>query len=494
MEEHLEHREEQKPEGGPSWDRAALLAALAAVVAAIIGSLTLWFLGRSLRELEAIAALMLLGCGLLFDFRVGIHLKLGYLWFKGNVEKGWTKAKRRRLCFLTISNIALSLTATVAGVYYLQHPGRFWQLGVTLVLMILIGGLIESTRRLIEEGGPKCGADVIENCGPVAAFLHPDRSWNGKWGVDSGVRVISNKIPIGKRNKAAVLLILGLMFSLLTQTGVVVGRMVKGSDPPPSGNHAPRQHNQKGSSLAASGTDEEDSPEKASGGNPCGTEVTPGDGAPEPLRAEIRRVWEEKAPASGCARRAQPNPSESAYIVEGECQGLPWSLGIASWDRGTAVLLEAASAAARRIGRHQELIGASDRIDLAGGDFHVVHTPIGPYLLVREHKTDGEGGLTKLPESCADIERGKEGYLILSPGMAELWVRFGAEVAATWPALSGDGSEFSFQGIDDEPLAWGSCKSPVACEVHGSGVEMESSPTGIQQVTVVTVLETGPSW
>jgi len=480
----------QAGDQGP--DRAILVALLIALAAAAFGSITFWFLGRSLTEIEALAALMLLCCGLLFDLRWCVHVRLKYLRFKGKASEGWTKGKRRRLCFLTLVNISLSAAATAAGVHYLLSPGRYWQVGVTLGLLVLLTAVVEASRRLIEFGGPQCGADVIESCRPVRWILGQERTWNGQWGIDTGVKKISQVIPVGRRNKAVVVLVVGLVFSFLTQSGVVVGRVIKGSDRDRAINHAPHKKPEAGSVLRQNDP-EAPAGETGSVEDPCREAATPGDGAPEPLKAQIRRAWEEKAPASGCAGRAHPNASKSAYIVEGTCLGQPWSLAIGSWERGAAVLLENAATAARSIAEDHELDGASERIDLGGGDFHLLFTPAGPYLLIREQKTDGNGGLQGTPQSCADIKPGKQDYVALPPGMAELWIRFSGEVAVSWPEWTRRrGQEVVFNGLEHEELASGSCSSLVRCRVEGLGVAMESTAAGVQGVTALAVLEAGP--
>lgn len=483
---------DQQQLGAQKPDRAILVTLVIALTAAAFGSIMLWFLGRSLTEIEALAALMLLCCGLLFDLRWGVHMRLKYFWFRGKAAEGWTKEKQWRLCALTLANISLSVAATAAGLTYLLGPGRYWQIGITLGLLVLLTAVVEATRRVIEVGGPKCGADVIENCRPVQWFLGPERTWNGKWGVDAWVGRGTNLLPVGRRSKAAVVLVVGLVLSLLTQSGVVVGRVIKGADRDPANNHPAHRKHSVGS-ISRRQTGDVPAAGASSAGDPCLGAVTPGEGAPEPLKAQIRRAWEEKAPASGCAGRAHPNASGTAYIVKGSCFGQPWSLAIGSWERGAAVMLEDAASAARSIAEHHELDGASERIDLGGGDFHLVFTPIGPYLLIREQKTDGNGGLEGTPLTCAEIEPGMEHYVVLPPGMAELWIRFSREAAVSWPAETGQrGREFVFKGLAHEELAMGSCSSPVRCRVEGLGREMESSATGVQDVTVLAVLEAGP--
>jgi len=153
------------------------------------------------------------------------------------------------------------------------------------------------------------------------------------------------------------------------------------------------------------------------------------------------------------------------------------------------VLLEDAAAAADSIAEHYELEGASERIDVGGGDFHLLFTSVGPYLLIRGQKTDGEGGLQGTPETCGEIEPGGERYAVLPPGMAGLWISFSREVAASWPKRT-DG-EFVFEGMAHEEIASGSCSGPLHCHLTGSGITIESSADSIQGISVPGVLEVG---
>lgn len=124
----------------------------------------------------------------------------------------------------------------------------------------------------------------------------------------------------------------------------------------------------------------------------------------------------------GCPTRARPTGG-GAYLIDGERQGEFWSMAVASPQYPAAVLLEPAAKSARWIAPSRSWWGPP-REDIGAGDFHVLFTAIGPCVMVREEKTDGEGGLESPPERCYEVEPARSRYTVLSPGAAELWIRF----------------------------------------------------------------------
>lgn len=478
--------------------RVALISAAAAVVAAILGVCLAKLLDLSIHEVEELTALTLLVYGLGLILRWGIHLRLNYLNFGGRPGKKWDAGRRRKLTYLTVADGSLALTLTVVGWYFFTQPGHLLQLGVTVVMLVAIWWEIEATRETIEVDGPPCGADVIERCAPFRMLLDPRRIWNGKWGIDSLWEFVTAKIPVGHRSKVAVFVIVALAGSAVTQAGAMLARRVSdGSDQTP-GNSRHHGHGQTGKPAE---------PQESVGALPepsgtrsyvdnCGAEVVPGDGAPEPLRGEIKRAWEEESPADGCAQLAQKDRSGRAFLVPGECRGRRSSLGIVSWEYGAAILLENAALAAREVAAEAEIDGASARADIANGDFQLIYTPEGPYLLIRDQKTDGHGGLSEAPVTCAEIVPGKETYQVLTPGMAELLLRFNRGVEHAWPASvdRGPGGGFDLVSAegDDRVLAHAVCPSRTECRVQDSGIELAAIPADIDEVTVPAIQEYGP--
>ncbi len=482
----------------PPNGRQRVLTVLGAVAAGISGAIATWLFTLSLREVEVVGALLMLLCGLTLDVRWVIHLKLGYLSWRGTRGHLWGDRERGLLSRLTVIDGGLGLALSAVGFYFFRNPGGLLQLGALVVLMMLVYVVIEATRRVIQgPGGPPPGSDVIENCRPVRYVLNPERIWNGKWGLDTIFWLVAEKAPVGHRNKAAVLLIFVLALSTATQVVALVGRTA-------TDGHQAKVAGRRGESHRLAESDHTTTPEvePISDGERtyeenCGTEVAPGDGIPEPLSRQQQIIWEELSPADGCAMRARRIADGSTYLTTGQCQGVFWSLGIASGD-AAAVLIEDAAVAARRISQSQELLGASQRHDIDAGDFHLVYTPAGPFLLIREQKTDGNGGPKSRPESCTEIKPGKERYTVVPPGMAELWLRFNEEgIVPSWPftdagSLSNGRRYFTFRGPAQSKLAWGSCVSPIECEVESDRGRMVSTANGVRSVTVKRILELSP--
>jgi hypothetical protein len=468
--------------------RVALVGMAAALPAAILGALLAKFFDLSIREVEKLASLTLLVYGGLLLFRWCIHVRLGYLCYRGKPDPEWGARQRWRLSRLTALDGALVVLLLLVGWWFFRQPGHLLQGAITSLMAVAIWLEIEATRHLLEVGGPPCGADVIESCKPFRMLLDPRRIWNGKWGFDSLWSLVTAKIPVGQRSKVAAVLIFGLATAAATQAGAVIARRV--SDESRSivvsaGQKKTPTTTKKKKTPATAPVAEQRGPRTYV--DNCGSEVTPGDGIPAPLSAEMKQAWEEASPADGCAQRAQPNQSGTVFVVPGLCRGRAWSLGIASSEYGAAVLLENAASAARTVAGEVDLYGASARVDVANGDFQLLYTAAGPYLLIRSQKTDGNGALQSAPVDCAEIEPGKETYEVLTPGMAELLLRFDRGVEPAWPASVDRGSEGGFDLVSaagGEVVARAFCVSGAECALRYRGVELTSVPGDVEEVTV----------
>lgn len=482
-------------------DRQRAVTIALTVGAAAIGAILAWLFTLSLREVEVLGAFGMCACALALDVRWVIHVRLGYLNWWGRGEHRWRANRREKLRNLTIGEGVLALVLTVTGVYFFANPGGVLQLLAAIVFLVLIFLGVEETRKLIRRpGGPPPGSDMIENCRPVEWMLHPDRIWNGKWGLDSGFEWISRQVPVGHRNKAAALLVVGMVLSTSTQAAALIGRQASrdegGNQKSREEGRASRSHSDEAPPLPVEAESTLESSEERTYEDNCGTEIVPGDGAPEPLARQLRVAWEELSPADGCAMRARALASGSVYVAEGHCQGRFWSLGIASWRYPAAVLIEDAARAAKEILSDEEILGASPRVDVATGDFHLLFTAAGPYLLVRGQKTDGNGGPASKPESCAEIETGGEKYLMLTPGMAELWLRLNeASLLPVWPTEVGEvdegRQEFSFHSQGGMEVASGACLTATACSARTENGELVSSSEGVRGTTVRRIVERG---
>lgn len=486
---------DKKNPNATSGIRLAVISAITAFLAAILGACLAKFFDLSIHEVEELAALGLLVYGTGLFVRWVVHVRLHYLWFRGQADAEWEAWKRRKLRVLTIFAGALAAVVIAAGCHFLAQPGHLFQLVATVVLLIAVWLEVEATRETIEVGGPPCGADVIEQCEPIRKLLDPKKIWNGKWGLDTFWDLVTVKMPVGHRSKLAVFLIVGLLSAATTQAGAMVARRIsehQHQSSEKSAHHelAPAQPEAE---VPAPRVPEASGPHTYA--DTCGTEVTPGDGLPEPLRAEMKRAWEEVSPAAGCAQRARSDRSGRAFLIRGECRGRSSSLGIASWEYGAAILLENASIGAEQVAGETEIVGASARADIANGDFQLIYTPEGPYLLIRAQKTDGHGGVDRAPTDCADIKPGKETYEVLTPGMAELYLRFNRGVEKAWPTSvdrqSGGGFDL-VSATGGGVVAHAVCPSRTECLLAGGEIELAATAADIDEVTVPALQIYGP--
>jgi hypothetical protein len=475
----------------------AVLTLALAVAGAFGAKMAAAFTIAALEEAEAIIYIC---AGVILAGRWGVHVKIGYLWWEGVRSEGWTAGKRRYLRRLTVAGGLLSLCLIAVGYFFYVHRTGWVQLVVTAALALLVGLLMTETMRLIDNpGGPPRGSDVIEECRPVRWFLRSARYWERLWGVKHAIRFIVDKLPTDHMSRLAMMIVVALLVALAFQ-GTAVGLRLGGvKDPAP-------HHKSEGAKGEAAherverqqwATDATDPAEIEPTLVTCRRDISPGDGAPEPLKRELRGAWNDIGPAIGCPTRARPTGSGGAYAIYGQCAGRYWSLDVASRRYGAAVLLDPAAEPARAIAASEGLSGASPRRTLGEGDFQLLHTPVGPYVLIRQGKTDGNGGLEGPPDDCAEVKRAKARYSVLPPGIAELWIRFNEEAMRAWPDrdtswLDDDLTHFTFHNYGGTTVARTFCESAIVCELNARGIHMTSSAAGVRTVTVRRVLEFGP--
>lgn len=451
---------------------AALVAGVATVIGRHIGSqLDADHLERTADLVGTVAAVFLL-------VRFCLRTRDGYLKWVGNQKNGWTYRKRRKLRRWTLTDGTLSLALLGATIYFYLYPAGAWQL---LPLVPVIGAILilaNKTKRLITPNGPPPLSKEIQDCGLLNDL-------------------IGRVFPPYASKILAVMIVASLWFSVLSEGAAVALRLLKtGSDhvrAAQKGHQEHRSHNHGESSAGQSTT-------VLMVENPptldelCGTSLHALDAAGEPYRRELLAAWASWSPADGCPARTERLPADTT-LVFGACQGSPRSLGIVSELHKASILLEDAATKARAISRESQLRGASPRIDMAGGDFHVLFTRIGPYLLIREEKTDGEGATSGAPLRCTDIHPGGEEYTVLPPGMAELYGRFNQAVMPTWPsaAPSDDGSQrFVLHTASGIQVAEAWCETPLRCKLESEYTRMRSGEVGIGVVTGHWIFSYGP--
>ena len=162
-----------------------------------------------------------------------------------------------------------------------------------------------------------------------------------------------------------------------------------------------------------------------------------------------------------------------------------------------AVLLEPAASPAREISDRDPIVGASSRRSLGAGDFQLIYTRSGPFVLVREQKTDGKGGLERAPQWCARHRAGAGKVQRSASGngrtLASLQRIARGSVAPQRAVVArerkGADALFNYGGVK---VAEMSCISLSACELRAPGIQMSSSSLGVKTVTVARIRAFGP--
>ncbi len=458
---------------GPSALGWALLTAFVGVVGTNLAA------GVNADRLERLSALAAAAVGAVLVCRFALRLIAGYANWFGHRRQGWGLPERRRLRCYTFADAALAVALLRLGLLFLGDHGGVPQLLILALVALATLILSGRTRRLVKRGGPPPLATVVEKW-----------IWFGDLTAGSFSRRHARRV--------ALVMVGALWFSFLVQGTALGLRLIAGPSAPPllaPRTPKPDPNQGTGPKPPVSGPEGEE-PSSSSLTHLCGVQVHAGDGLPVDLRGQFRTAWKEVSPADGCPGIAHL-VGKRTYAANGRCGDELRALGVVSPYHPAAVLLEGAAAVARRLLYRRPLLGASPRENVGGGDFHFLYTKVGPFLAIREEKTDGNGGTDGAPQDCSEIEPGGAPYELLPPGMAELLVRFDEEVVPSWPrhepARDRHGHEaFSLYTPDHVEVARAWCSSAVDCELRSGAYRIHSTPFGARTVTVARLRRSSP--
>lgn len=442
--------------------------------------------GVNADRLERLSALAAATVGALLLCRFALRLRVGYTNWYGENCLTWGRLERRRLRRYTICDAVLSTFFFALGLFFLLDHSGIPQLLVlslgALAILILAG----RTRRLVKRGGP-----------PPLASLADRWAWVGD--------LTAGRFSPRHSRVLALVMVVALWSSFLAQGTALALRVIAGggsqqatvSRPRHPLTDAPQAPGQVDPLPSVSEDTHDEITPLSKLNHLCGVQVQAGDGLPPKLRRQFRVAWEELSPADGCAEIAHLL-HHGAYVANGHCGDELRAFGIVSRSHPAVVLLEGAADVARQLSGHEELLGASPRRNIGGGDFHFLYTEIGPFLAIREEKTDGDGGTEHAAQTCYEIEPGGAPYELLPPGMVELLVRFNESVLPSWPRRDPnrdrDGLEFfSLHTPDGVEVARAKCASDTECELRSGAYRIKSTSLGARTVTVSRFRESGPS-
>lgn len=216
----------------------------------------------------------------------------------------------------------------------------------------------------------------------------------------------------------------------------------------------------------------------------CPGAVTPGFGAPPERAQELQSLWlgggGVGGVVAGCAEPAFEEPGQQGvWLVRGMCGDELRGLGIAMQGAVPHLMLQQVARFAAEQARNHALLGASSRISVGSGDFQVVETTGGDYVLARRTSSNGRVAISRSGLPCDQLADANASYVEVSPGLVELWSQLIGD-AWVWPVeegSSGTGSTlFSFvRDGSDTTVGTASCAPDGACEMLLDGRIVRSS-------------------
>jgi hypothetical protein len=224
----------------------------------------------------------------------------------------------------------------------------------------------------------------------------------------------------------------------------------------------------------------------------------PGSPAPRPSSDALYGLWLGESGAGaiegGCAQPAHVAKDHPAvWVEEGLCEGSLRSYGIAA-DRPASLLYQQAARFALAKEREGVLLGASSREDLRDGDFYLVETELGPYVLIRPQKATGVAPADSTPRRCEDYTSDNYPYTTVPPGLVRIWLQI-SQHELVFPVSvgrsHGAAQKFTFLGADSGTVVGeAECADADTCSatVPGRGTLGATDASSISLEAILAVV------
>ncbi|HEU4706606.1 MAG TPA: hypothetical protein VFS64_05440 [Solirubrobacterales bacterium] len=199
--------------------------------------------------------------------------------------------------------------------------------------------------------------------------------------------------------------------------------------------------------------------------------------APAPQRQQLHALWlggfglglaGDGAKQAGCAHAARQVPGQpGAYYVPSFCGEELRSIGVTSDEYLPSLLYSPAAGFVLQLAKAGVLLGASRRHSVRGGDYYMVDSSFGSWVLVRRNTSTGSGDSSDGSLSCEHVAADNVRYQRVPPGLFGIWFELAGR-EWVWPEQVGLGSgagEFEFRSEDPTaaPLATADCATPTYC-------------------------------
>jgi len=462
-----------------------------------------------------VRALVIVALGCLWACRFLTHLGLNYwTWQPWRQEQ---RLARALLDLLVVADAAVVLGMTAVGVWtFLDPVGGHVQsiLAATCAVCLLVValGTVDAAVSLGLPRASEAGADL-----PIVHFIRrllghatevPGLGFLSRvWGTITPVDKVSgftNWILVGLVTVPTVGTIPHL-YPLFPSRTVEAGSTARTSPPASPLKDPPSSITTVVVSRVTTVSVPSDIPDSdGSYTAQCGTQVTPGEGAPEPQKAGLASLWVggpgrdgAGAVQAGCAQLARPVADHpGVYYALGVCEGEIRSLGVASLDRRAELLYQEAAVFAKNLAQAGQLLGASERTRAGNGDFQVVYAEPGSFVMIRARTSAGQ--VTPDPElaPCARVKDENVKYVVVPPGLVGPWFDLvrdrGQWIWPTYDRSVHATGDFVFRADDGAGtvIAHGSCTNLVLCSVTSRGRVFR---TGTLLVTAETLEPYAPA-
>jgi hypothetical protein len=196
----------------------------------------------------------------------------------------------------------------------------------------------------------------------------------------------------------------------------------------------------------AAAPDSDSQPRRSIGYNDvCAGAAQPGDGAPKPASLKLHGLWLGSVAVGGagivgCAEEARPARGHpDLYVMEGRCGDELRSLGIAPLAGDASLLLQQAARYALRLANEGNLVGASGRLSVGGGDLYLIYGDDGTHILVRALAGHGSSPVRSSDDPCREPRADEQPYVEMPPAAADLMMQFVRAHGWVWPRPTIDG-------------------------------------------------------
>lgn len=464
-------------------------------------------------ELAHLGAVAMVVAGVLYGGRVVVHACMGYWQHIPKRDWPWTERQRRALSALLLVDGALAVVLVGAGMWCLSDDPSTWlRIGVSTVLAVLVAASSHNTLKLARNVGLRRGTEAVGMCAVVVWMRENASLWRSFPGVANFDHVCwEMRTSVSQVSGLVMVIVIGLSVMPVAE-GITAGRdTIQGEAPQttsrtikPATTTSPtplRRARAAPTEPAPAAQDHVALPKTY--GDLCADAPVPALGAPDDQQTELEQVWRGiGAILAGCGGRAKVVPgTNDVFYVTGRCEGKAFpSVAVTSPTHPAAMLLEGWAIFARDLIRAGRLRGASSHQVVGRGDFQILYARAGGYVLIRRNVSDGKGGYTRSPASCADLEPATQTPVRVPPGLADLWLRYAERFQQpTWPMrvrsrdLPGR-RFFEFRSADghNAKIAVGWCAGGSACEFRASTIRWRTGDPGALPVTADRVLSFGP--